>query len=157
MTTPTITERMRVVLDFVASEDGYGSQRRTVASLCGLDAAHALTILTTLERDGYLCHNTPTTGKVHPNLWWPTRLGLDTAWPGANRPAWDPTATFRVERYSAAWGGFRNDDLTPTGLTIDTARRTAATGSLLLARHRVVNEATGEVIATFRFGKEIRG
>lgn len=99
MTTPTtadtLTDRMRAVLAFVASDVGYGSQTAQVTSMTGDTGADVILVL--LERDGYVCHNRPVTGTVHRGLWWPTRLGLDTAYPGSTRPAWDPRPAGRYE------------------------------------------------------------
>lgn len=65
--------------------------------------------------------------------------------------------TFRVERYDPAWGGFRNDDLTVGGLGVTPAKKRARTQSQGTTQPvRVVNEATGVVVATYRRGRADR-
>lgn len=65
--------------------------------------------------------------------------------------------TFRVERYDPTWGGFRNDDLAPRGLSKNAARRRGMAMSHTSRQvQRVVNESTGEVIAQYLRGQRHR-
>jgi hypothetical protein len=71
--------------------------------------------------------------------------------------AWlsDRATTYRTERYDTAWAGWRCDDVELRGVTAkrahDAARDSTKDSTI---KRRVVNETTGETVATYTRGRK---